>query len=98
MKHNRWTEEDVRTARKIYAETQSYAETARRIGKGVTATREWLQDLRGARHVIGQNPDMTQVPPELIEDRDRRYSIMPRDLTALLCGDPLPGMSALERR
>lgn len=35
---------------------------------------------------------------ELIAERDRRLSQMPRDLTAALCGDPLPGYSALERR
>lgn len=36
--------------------------------------------------------------PELIAERDYRLSIAPRDLTAALQGDPLPGFSALERR
>lgn len=37
------------------------------------------------------------VPPEAIADRDRRIKA-PRSLTALLCGDPAPGQSALDRR
>ena len=36
--------------------------------------------------------------PAAIADRDRRYSIHPASITAALCGDPLPGMSALDRR
>jgi hypothetical protein len=32
-----------------------------------------------------------------LADRDKRYTITPRSLTAALLGDPLPGYSALER-
>lgn len=35
---------------------------------------------------------------EALRCRDARLAAMPRDLTAALCGDPLPGFSALERR
>jgi Myb-like DNA-binding domain len=35
---------------------------------------------------------------EALIERDRRYAIKPRDLTAELMGDPLPGESALEKR
>ena len=38
------------------------------------------------------------IPPAVIEDRDLRQTLAPRDLTAILCGDPLPGRSALDRR
>lgn len=34
----------------------------------------------------------------VLADRDLRCNARPRDLTAALCGDPLPGYSALERR
>jgi hypothetical protein len=37
------------------------------------------------------------VPPEVLEQRNRRL-MAPRDLTAILLGDPAPGFSALERR
>lgn len=30
-------------------------------------------------------------------DREHRYTLFPRDLTAALLGDPLPGYSALDR-
>ncbi len=36
-------------------------------------------------------------PSPVIADRDARLSIAPRDLTAQLLGDPLPGYSALEK-
>jgi len=49
---------------------------------------------KGADHVVtAMKPD-----PEAMADRDRRSALLPRDLTALLCGDPLPGMSAFDRR
>lgn len=35
---------------------------------------------------------------DTIAERDYRAGLMPRDLTAAICGDPLPGYSALERR
>jgi hypothetical protein len=37
------------------------------------------------------------VPPDLWIDRDRRMEA-PTTLTALLCGDPPPGYSALDKR
>ena len=36
--------------------------------------------------------------PLALADRDRRAKLEPRDLTASFFGDPLPGMSALDRR
>ena len=38
------------------------------------------------------------VPQSVLADRERRYQLEPRDLTAAIFGDPLPGMSALDRR
>ena len=38
-----------------------------------------------------------QVPASILADRDRR-SNAPRSLTALFCGDPAPGQSALDKR
>ena len=57
---------------------------------------------RRMRGVRVRQPDgrlpRAPIPAVVLEDRDRRYSIPPRDLTAALLGDPIPGMSALERR
>jgi len=41
---------------------------------------------------------MIDVPPDALAERDRRAQVPPRDLTAAVCGDPLPGYSALDRR
>ena len=38
------------------------------------------------------------VPPDVLADRDRSMMDMRRDTTAMLCGDPLPGRSALDKR
>ena len=38
------------------------------------------------------------IPDEVEADRDARKELRPRDLTAQLLGDPLPGYSALDRR
>lgn len=41
---------------------------------------------------------LTRPTPEMIRDRDIRALMPHRDLTAILCGDPPVGMSALEGR
>ena len=38
-----------------------------------------------------------KVPVRVLEDRDRRASA-PRTLSMILCGDPPPGQSALDKR
>ena len=39
----------------------------------------------------------TRVPPEVLEDRNRRLMArMQMDLTGQICGDPIPGFSALD--
>lgn len=42
--------------------------------------------------------DKILIPREVLFDRDRRMAMAPRNLTAALLGDPLPGRSALDRR
>ena len=49
---------------------------------------------RGCRPLaLSLRPD-----PLALADRDRRANLEPRDVTAWFFGDPLPGMSALDRR
>lgn len=40
----------------------------------------------------------TKACPIALAERDRRLALAPRSLSAALCGDPLPGYSALDRR
>ena len=37
-------------------------------------------------------------PAQVLAEREHRLALAPRDITAALFGDPLPGYSALERR
>ena len=42
--------------------------------------------------------DQTVVPAFVIEERERRILAEHRDVTAVLCGDPRPGYSMLDRK
>jgi len=53
------------------------------------------RDSEPARLVL--SPSVRPCPLALA-DRDRGAELEPRDLTAWFFGDPLPGMSALDRR
>lgn len=46
---------------------------------------------------LGEKRDVPP-PQHVLNERDRRNRIRPRDLTAAIFGDPLPGYSALERK
>jgi hypothetical protein len=37
-------------------------------------------------------------PPEVIDERNRRLGTPYQSIVAAMCGDPLPGYSALDRR
>lgn len=38
------------------------------------------------------------IPSDVLFDRDRRRMLGPQSFTAWICGDPLPGYSALDKR
>lgn len=44
---------------------------------------------------LGNDPTLA---PEIEEERDHRLSLLPQTVTASICGDPLPGYSALDQR
>lgn len=91
-----WTDEEQWQAQKLYAEHQSYKVVGRIMGRSDSTIRDRLQGLRGPCQT--RRVDDTRVPDSVLQDRDRRMQLAPRDLTAAFFGDPLPGMSALERR
>lgn len=61
--------------------------------KQARATRRPEKSLGPREPVTSRRP----IPQEVIADRDRR-SNAPRSLTALFCGDPAPGQSALDKQ
>ncbi len=98
-KRRMWTEEDTATARKLYAELQSYKGVAIAMNRAPSTVQEWLQGLRGKQKVRRKDIEAIPVVPlERLEHRERRLSTPPRDLTAILMGDPRPGYSALDCR
>ena len=52
---------------------------------------------RGHARVVQQQAQVVNIPASVLAEREARLALSPRDLTAAIAGDPLPGMSALER-
>lgn len=48
-------------------------------------------------HLQSQAARVKVIPPEVLAERNAALSHNP-DITALVCGDPLPGRSALDKR
>ena len=80
------------------AHVQEYR--ARKRGE-LTAKPKIVRTNRG--YLYKSNPSLlvqerVEIPKEVLLDRERRLAASPKDLTAMLCGDPLPGQSALDCR
>lgn len=83
-----------------YLQWQSIAEKLGRTKHSVTNKWERIigrrrKDLQARRHEQHQVTGPVISEKEIAE-RDCRSNLQPRDLTAALMGDPLPGYSALE--
>lgn len=69
-----------------------------RRAKNAKIWRELSEKGERRVHPNGWDKPSSRPPADLIAERDRRSAMAPRDLTAAMFGDPLPGYSALERR
>ncbi len=61
----------------------------------------YLDKLKGHRSPLSHVHHIEQhvyIPPCVLEEREHRAALEPRDNTAALLNDPLPGYSALDRR
>ena len=69
----------------------------RRLGRLVAPQnrRRAERERKSVRYVY--NGLRFMVPKEVLADRDARADRIPRDLTAEIFGDPLPGRSALDQ-
>lgn len=83
-----------------YIEKKKYADIAAILGMTPQQVSQKLDRMRApSRRVHFELKNSTfVVPQQILDDRARRYSIAPRDITSAFCGDPLPGFSALEKR
>lgn len=50
-----------------------------------------------SRDVHGTAVKHNLIPDEVIARRDHRVMLRPKTITAFICGDPLPGESALDK-
>ena len=90
-------------------EMRAEGRTLKEIGQAIGFSFSSVADVINGRRrrvknyrVVRAQPHadcVNQRPPDyVIAERDRRYTVAPRDNTAALLGDPLPGYSALDRR
>jgi len=88
-------DDEIHTARLMRRECKTIEEIARHLGR----SRTLIGDLcRGFTRVVQQQAEVVNTPDHVLAERDRRLALHPRDLTAAIAGDPLPGMSALEKK
>lgn len=82
--------------RRLYWDSMSPDQRKARRDKIYARRREEAKDNR--RIIVEQVVVSERPGAEQIRDRDERMMLAPRDLTAMFCGDPLPGHSALDKR
>jgi hypothetical protein len=88
------TPDEIHTARLMRRESKTIEEIARHLNR----SRDLIGEAcKGYARVVQQQAQMVRVPDHVKAERDHRLALAPRDLTAAIAGDPLPGMSALER-
>jgi len=86
----------TRQAAKCHLNYVDNPETARKRAEAKAAYKRTNEEYR-AKLKGKWVPDRNVPPPEVIEDAIRRATA-PRSITAILCGDPCPGFSALDRK
>jgi IS30 family transposase len=95
MTSGRLTSDEIHTARRMRREGKTIRQIAQQLGRSRGVIREVCG---GYVRVVQQQVQVVNVPEHVLAERDRRLAQRPRDLTAAIAGDPLPGMSALEKR
>ena len=53
---------------------------------------------KGLERLVVQDVQPMIAPAHVLAERDARLALHPRDITAAIAGDPLPGNSALDRK
>jgi len=88
-------------ARKIGRSEQGVRRRFDKFGPnfGEEHVRNWshrkLSHARLIQNQVGRDPE---IPEHVLAERDRRLDLERTTVTAIFCGDPLPGYSALDRR
>jgi response regulator RpfG family c-di-GMP phosphodiesterase len=89
------TSDEIHTARLLRREGKTFGQIARRLGH----SRESIRDVcKGLARIVIHDVKAVAIPDHVLAERDQRLARQPRDLTAAIVGDPLPGRSALDRK
>ncbi len=92
----RWTDAELDEVRKLRSAGMGYADIAREIGRNCSSV--WVKfEKRTSRDLAGA-PHADQVPESVIVERRRRSYLHRTTVTSEICGDPLPGYSAADRK
>lgn len=93
-----WTPLEYSEAIKLSRQGLSYTEIGKRIGRSDRSIEaKFRQRDRVPRHSIIQPVQRVNPSDSALLDRDRRAALKHGSVTALFCGDPLPGYSALDQ-
>lgn len=89
-----WTPADTEMLEALLTEGLNKNQIAETMGRARQVihrriTGELSTNPSDRRRVVADADFKITIPPEVLADRDRRLSMQPRDLTALLCGDPI---------
>ena len=106
MKAGPWKPDDIALLVDLRAQGAAINDIAERLNRTVASVHGKLNHIRAERRPRPKakmgRPPITPPPDDhriaALAARDRRLALAPRDLTASLLGDPLPGYSALDRR
>jgi hypothetical protein len=97
----KWTDEEYERLLVLHEQGLNTTECARALGRPFTSV---ASKLKYGHTYEGQVPlhqiieaDIVRVPGKVLAERAKRAAIYPRDLTAAIFGDPLPGYSALDK-
>ena len=94
----RWTAEAELMLKQLIEEGRKARQIASFMGKDLQVVYSKIQQLRQpGRQIHIELEPRAWVPQHVLDDRDRRERAE-RDLTAVLCGDPAPGQSALDKK
>jgi hypothetical protein len=92
----RWSADETIIAEQYRAEGRSYTEIGKLMNRERRTVARALNGIVDEPHVLDP-ADRVEIPTDALSERDYRLSLVPRDLTAWVCGDPLPGYSEADR-
>lgn len=89
------TPDEIHTARLLRREGKTFGQIAQYLGR----SRETISEAcKGLARIVIHDAQAVAIPDHVLAEREQRLALQPRDLTAAIVGDPLPGSSALDRK